>query len=161
MNNNRRTTTMSRTLRLAVLAALYSGGTHGQVVFDGTTGVAGDAPFDVWPAVDTGNARSTLMRAHPLLDDGLLQLKRAGRALANASLEAQQWWRPNAFVRVGGALFSDLSHIGQQAAGGSWQGVDVGVGARVAVTGMPGVVRVNLAKGLGDGLTALSVVYQP
>jgi hypothetical protein len=101
------------------------------------------------------------MRAHPLLDDGVLQLERAGRALANASLEAQQWWRPNAFVRVGGALFSDLSHIGQQAAGGSWQGVDVGVGARVAVTGMPGVVRIDLAKGLGDGLTAFSVVYQP
>ena len=124
-------------------------------------GITRHAPVDVWPAVDSGHARSTLMRAHPLLDDGRLQLERAGRALANVSLEAQRWWQANTFVRVGGAVFSDLSHIARRATGGSWNGVDVGVGARVAVTGMPGLVRVDLAKGLSDGRTALSVVYQP
>ena len=124
-------------------------------------GITRHAPVDVWPAVDSGHARSTLMRAHPLLDDGRLQLERAGRGLANVSLEAQRWWQANTIVRVGGAVFSDLSHIARRATGGSWNGVDVGVGARVAVTGMPGVVRVDLAKGLSDGLTALSVVYQP
>lgn len=45
-SNTRTTTTMNRTLRVAVLAALYSGGAQGQVVFDGTTGAAGAAPFD-------------------------------------------------------------------------------------------------------------------
>jgi hypothetical protein len=37
----------------------------------------------------------------------------------------------------------------------------VGVGARFAVIGMPGIFRVDLAKGLRDGATALSFVYEP
>jgi hypothetical protein len=39
--------------------------------------------------------------------------------------------------------------------------VDAGAGFRVAVPGLAGVFRVDLAKGLRDGATAVSFVYEP
>jgi hypothetical protein len=39
--------------------------------------------------------------------------------------------------------------------------VDVGVGARLSVTGVPGLLRVDVATGLRDGRKAVSFIYEP
>ncbi|MGH9346259.1 MAG: C39 family peptidase, partial [Vicinamibacterales bacterium] len=46
------------------------------------------APLDVWPSGDTGHARRTLLRAHPVLDDGRLRVERLGRHLLQGTVEA-------------------------------------------------------------------------
>jgi hypothetical protein len=37
----------------------------------------------------------------------------------------------------------------------------VGLGARIAVAGIPGVFRADLGKGLSDGAIAICLVYEP
>jgi hypothetical protein len=127
----------------------------------GAHGITARAPLDVWPAGDTGHARPMLLRAHPLLADGAFRVERLGRVLVNGSLEAQHWWTIAGVVGVGGAVFGDAGRTARRYAGGPYTDVDVGVGARLAVPGMTGAFRMDLAKGLRDGKTALSIAYQP
>lgn len=118
-------------------------------------------PLDLWSAGDTGHARDTLLRAHPVLDDGRLRVDRLGRSLVHASLEGQRWWRAAGPVRVAAAAFADLARTSRLSSGRARADADVGIGARVAVAGMPGTFRVDVAQGLRDGATALSVIFQP
>jgi hypothetical protein len=128
----------------------------------GTWQLATDAtPLDLWFAGDTGHARDALLRAHPVLDDGHLRTERLGRALVHASLEGQHWWRTRGVLRAGAAAFVDLGRTSRAFNAPATADADVGVGARFAVIGMPGIFRVDLAKGLRDGATALSFVYEP
>jgi hypothetical protein len=119
------------------------------------------APLDVWPAGDTGHARATLTRAHPLLDDGQLRIERLGRALLHASIEGRRWWNAVGPLRAAAAAFTDLHRTARRWNGAPLFDVDAGIGVRFDVAGMPGVVRVDVAKGLRDGATAISVVYEP
>ena len=64
-------------------------------------------------------------------------------------------------LRVAAAAFADVGRTGDRFAGGPLRDVDLGVGARAAITGISGILRANLAKGLRDGATAISVTYQP
>ena len=118
-------------------------------------------PLDLWFAGDTGHAQDALLRAHPVLDDGYLRLERLGRALVNVSLEGQHWWRARGVLRAGAAAFADAGRTLRILDASATADADVGIGARFAVIGMPGIFRVDLAKGLRDGATALSFVYQP
>lgn len=118
-------------------------------------------PADIWFAGDTGHARAVTLRAHPLLDDGALRVEQLGRRILHVSAEAQQWRTAIAGVRLGGALFVDAARVTSRLAAGPRDDVDVGAGARAAVPGLSGVFRLDLAKGLRDGSTALSFVYEP
>jgi hypothetical protein len=118
-------------------------------------------PLDVWSAGDTGHVRSALLRAHPLLDDGRFRVERLGRGLGQVSLEAQRWWALAGPIRAGAAVFGDAARTAARYDGTSRRDVDVGVGARLAVTGIPGVFSANIAQGLADGAMAFSVTYQP
>ena len=118
-------------------------------------------PLDLWWSGDTGQVRSTLLRAHPALDEGRLRVDRLGRTLIHASLEAQHWWRIAGPVRAGAAAFGDVGRTARRLAGPPRTDLDVGLGARLAVIGMPGVFRMDLAKGMQDGATAVSFVYEP
>jgi hypothetical protein len=118
-------------------------------------------PLDLWGAGDTGVVRSTLLRAHPLLDGGRFRPERLGRTLGQASLEAQRWWTVKGPVRAAVAVFGDAARTARRSDGSTRGDIDVGVGGRFAVIGIPGVFGANLAKGLADGATAFSVTYQP
>lgn len=113
------------------------------------------APLDLWPGGDTGHARATLTRAHPLLDEGRLRTERLGTSLMHASIEGRRWWKPVGPVRAAAAAFTDFAR------NGPLLDVDAGVGARFAIASMPGVVRIDVAKGLRDGAKAISVGYEP
>lgn len=124
-------------------------------------GVAGQGtPADLWFAGDTGNASPITLRAHPLVDDGRFRASQLGRTVVHGAVEAQRWWRV-AVVRVGAAVFVDSARAGRRRERGPRGDVDVGGGARLSVSGRGGVFRIDLAKGLRDGATTLSFVYEP
>jgi hypothetical protein len=123
--------------------------------------VSRSTPLHLWAAGDTGHVRRTLLRAHPVLDDGRLRVERLGRLLVHGSFEAQRWWRAAEAVRVAAAAFSDVGRTASRFAGGGHADVDIGLGARLAVAGIPGSFRADLGKGLRDGSTALSLVFEP
>ncbi len=118
-------------------------------------------PLNLWPAGDTGHARAGLLRAHPVLDEGRLRVERLGRVFVHGSLEAQRWWRVAGPLWMAAAAFTDLGRITRRADSTERGDVDIGLGARVAVAGIPGVFRADLGKGLHDGATAISLVYEP
>jgi hypothetical protein len=118
-------------------------------------------PADIWFAGDTGRARSVTLRAHPVITDGQLYSDRIGRRIVHASGEAQRWWASPAGVRLGAATFVDVGRVDRRGAPGPRTDVDLGIGARLALPGVTGVLRIDVAKGLRDGATALSFVYDP
>ena len=123
-------------------------------------------PADIWFAGDTGRARSVPLRAHPLITEGQIRVERIGRSIVHSSGEAQKWWEGKARIRVGAAAFVDAARVDRSARAPGAESrartdVDVGIGARLAVPGVSGVLRIDVAKGVRDGATALSFVYDP
>jgi hypothetical protein len=119
-----------------------------------------DAPPDLWFGGDTGHASHVLLRAHPLLDDGRLATERLGRRIVHASAEAQHWWGLSV-ARFGAAVFVDAARVASRVDPGGRGDVDAGAGVRLAIPGLRGTFRVDGARGLRDGATALSFVYEP
>jgi hypothetical protein len=118
------------------------------------------SPASVWPGADTGHARDVLLRAHPLLDDGIVTGGAFGRRLAFATVEAQRWTRVQRLpLRIAPAAFVDVARAtrGLDGAGSPLQ-VDAGGGLRISLPGA-GVMRVDLARGLRDGGTVLSAAW--
>jgi hypothetical protein len=127
----------------------------------GYRAVTTTSPASIWPGADTGHARDVLLRAHPLLDDGVIRGGAFGRRLAFGTLEVQRWSKPGPrLVRVAPAVFVDIARAsrGLPASDERTQ-VDAGAGLRVSLPGM-GVLRADLAHGLRDGRTAFSVGWQ-
>jgi hypothetical protein len=118
-------------------------------------------PPDIWFAGDTGAVRTELLRAHPVVDDGNLQTDRLGRRIAHASGEAQRWWTARSVVQVGAAIFVDAAQVGRRAEEGRRGDFDIGCGLRIGFPGLDGVLRLDVGKGLRDGATAVSFVYEP
>ncbi len=124
-------------------------------VVDGAA-VTSQAPHDLWPGADTGQATSTLLRAHTSLIHGVVVSEAFGRQLVHATGE----WRSRSkliwLARVRGAAFVDGAR--------AWQGdyvrdrtlVDAGVGVRVGLSGR-GTIRIDVAHGLTDGVNAVSM----
>ncbi len=127
----------------------------------GASVTANGTPPDLWFAGDVGHARPVLLRGHPLVDDGAVRTERLGRAIVYGTFEAQQWWRAPAGAAVGAAVFADAARVWRRLGPAALGDVDAGIGARLALPGMTGVFRVDLARGLRDGRTALSFAYEP
>lgn len=115
------------------------------------TAVTRHAPLDLWPGGDTGVVRRTLLRAHPLLDDGVIDASRLHRTLVHATVEYQRPLLFRPLARFGWAAFLDAAR----------DDVDAGAGLRLRVPGAPGALRIDLARGLRDGRVALSAAWQP
>jgi len=146
----------------AVSLAATSSRARTGLVIAGATSVAhvtGAAPPDLWVAGDTGHAQAYLLRAHPVLDGGQVRTERIGRTLLHGSAEGQYWWSGSPLVRAGAVAFVDMARTTQRQSAGALDDVDVGLGFRLTTPLMPGVVRIDLARGLRDGSTALSARY--
>jgi tetratricopeptide (TPR) repeat protein len=116
-----------------------------------------DAPRALWSGAGTGHARGPLLRAHPLLEDGRLTGDVFGRHVYHASAEARRWLKPvMKLVRIAPAVFVDVARASDRLLPGAAWHADAGAGLRLALPGS-GVVRLDVAKGLRDGTTALSV----
>jgi peptidase C39-like protein len=119
---------------------------------------APDAPLALWPGAGTGQGRDVLLRAHPLLDDGIIRADGVGRRLIHGGVESRLWLQSAPkLIRVAPAVFLDAARPsrGLEGANQRWQ-VDAGAGIRLAVPGS-GVLRIDIAHGLRDGSNALSV----
>jgi hypothetical protein len=123
--------------------------------------VSNSAPLTLWPGAGEGWARAPLLRAHPLLDDGAIDVSGRsvfGRSLGYASAETTRWLDRSTLVRLGVAGFVDVGQARRQlnAATGLVQ-TDVGTGLRLRLPGDSHVLRVDFAHGLRDGTNAFSV----
>lgn len=119
------------------------------------------APLDLWPGAGTGHARTPLLRAHPLLDGGILNGRVFGRTLVHGGLERQSWPWILGPVRLGLAAFLDGAKPWDTLSteGVPWQ-VDGGVGLRLAGMGRRGQLRIDIARGFTDGESAVSVGWE-
>jgi len=119
------------------------------------------SPASVWPGGDTGHARDVLLRAHPLLDGGIITGGVFGRRVASGSAELQHWIAPRTRpFRFAPAAFVDVARAtrGLPTTDTRVQ-VDAGGGIRLSLFGM-GVLRIDAAHGLRDGRSALSIGWQ-
>jgi hypothetical protein len=124
-------------------------------------GVAGaQAPLALLPGAGTGHGRHALLRAHPLLDDGVVRGV-FGRGLADAGIEWRYWMAPVfRTVRLAPAVFLDAARAFRTPAYGDRRfHSDLGAGLRLAIPAA-GVLRIDLARGLRDGEMALSVGWE-
>lgn len=120
---------------------------------------AGDAaPFGLWHGAGTGQPEGALLRAHPILDSGIVDRAVFGRRLLHGGGEWRYWTQPRRKpLRLAPAIFVDIGRATKGAAFTDTRThVDAGAGVRMAVPGA-GVVRIDLARGLRDGRTALSI----
>lgn len=119
------------------------------------------APLDLWPGAGTGHGRAPLLRAHPLLDGGILNGRVFGRTLVHGGLERQSWPWMLGPVRIGWAAFLDGAKPWDTLSTGGvpWQ-VDGGVGLRLVGMGRRGQLRLDIARGFTDGESALSVAWE-
>ncbi len=147
------------------LAARSSSGPSGATwdLQAGLTQATARAPLDLWPGAGTGYGRDPLLRAHPLLDDGVVSGAAFGRRLAHATLEMAPVVRarPAATLRLaafidGARAWSRLRPDDTEA----WH-VDAGTGLRLSLPGRTGRVRLDLARGLRDGRMAVSAAWDP
>jgi hypothetical protein len=115
------------------------------------------APLGLWPGAGTGQGRPVLLRAHPLLHDGIIRGV-FGPQLTHGGAEWRRWLHPvRRPLRLAPAFFVDLARgtRGLANSGERWQ-ADVGGGLRIAVPGS-GALRIDVARGLRDGRSAVSV----
>src|SRR6185436_10862924 len=122
------------------------------------TVVASDAPLALWPGAGRGQGRDGLLRAHPLIDDGVIGYGTFGRHVIDGGAEGRRWMQLSRKpLKFAPAVFVDVARAYHALDPGSerWQ-TDVGAGLRVAIPGS-GVLRVDVAHGLVDGRTAFSM----
>lgn len=118
------------------------------------------APLALWPGAGEGRARPVLLRAHPLLDDGIIDMSRAsafGRSLQHANVEAQRWLARPGNPRLAVAAFADVARSARRADGTMSSYVDIGSGLRVRLPGVDQPLRIDVARGLRDGASAVTV----
>ena len=113
------------------------------------------APHDLWPGADSGQATSTLLRAHTSLIHGVIVNEAFGRQLVHGTGEWDSRSTTIWLARLRAAVFVDAAR--------AWLGdrvrdrmlVDAGAGVRIGLSGR-GAIRVDVAHGLTDGANALS-----
>jgi hypothetical protein len=115
------------------------------------------APVSLWPGADTGHARDVLLRAHPLLEDGIITSGAFGRRLGFATIEAQRWTELRRLpMRLAPAAFVDMAQATRRLDPAEPHlNVDAGAGVRIGLLGT-GVIRVDVARGMRDGGIVLS-----
>jgi len=143
-------------------SARSSAGTTGWVTRGaiGVQRVSDQAPIALWPGAGEGQVRAPLLRAHPLLSDGIIDLTPSsafGRSLVFGSAEVQRWLEKPTLARLGLAAFTDIARASRQFVDRATPvQVDVGLGLRIKIPGTPGVLRADVAHGVRDGANALT-----
>jgi Peptidase_C39 like family len=119
------------------------------------------SPASLWSGGDTGHARDVLLRAHPLLDDGVINGSVFGRRVIYAGTEARRWTRAGRWpIRIAPAAFVDIARAWNGLAGADSRGqVDLGGGVRVSLATF-GTLRLDVAHGLRDGRNAVSFGWE-
>jgi hypothetical protein len=120
------------------------------------------APLDLWPGAGVGHARVPLLRAHPLLDAGVITGEVFGRQLAHGTVEYQHPLLRSPAGTLQLAVFGDTARAWRRlgTTEPSPLHADVGAGLRLALPGKGGALRVEAARGLRDKRMAFSARWQ-
>ncbi len=111
----------------------------------GATAASAEAPRTLWPGAGAGRVRTPLLRAHGLVEDGVIEGPSLGRELLYGTVE-HRFFRGVGPFRIGAALFVDAAHARRRGAGeGSGTFVDVGGGLFLGIGSREGAV--SLARG--------------
>jgi len=131
------------------------------ILTGGVNAISAAAPLALWPGAGDGHARRALLRAHPLLVDGVISGAMFGERLAYANAEARHWFDKPLLVRIGVAAFTDVARVWRplSSTGDPFQ-VDVGLGLRLKVPGRLGILRIDYGRGIGDRADALTFGWQ-
>lgn len=117
--------------------------------------------MDRWPGAGAGHARPLLLRAHPLLDDGRIGGPVFGRLVAQGTIEAERDVVARGLMTLGVAAFADVARAWDRPdRTNSPLHVDAGAGLRVRLAPGQPAIRIDLARGLRDGRTALTAGWQ-
>jgi uncharacterized protein YvpB len=127
----------------------------------GISSATSEAPLALWSGAGTGYGRNALLRAHPLLDGGIVRGDAFGRTLAHGTIERQAWPWTLGPMRLGWSLFVDAAKPWDTLRTGRipWQ-ADGGMGLRLRGLGMKGQFRIDAARGFDDGCSAVSIAWQ-
>lgn len=129
----------------------------------GLARASGRAPLALWPGAGTGSGRESLLRAHPLLAEGVVAGPAFGRSLVDAGLELESAARPIGLVRIGVGVFVDAARAGDRLRASEpspgWL-LDGGASLRIAPAGTRGLIRLTAAHGLLDGASAVSLAWE-
>lgn len=133
-----------------------------QLASAGLQGVTDRAPLALWRGAGDGHARAPLLRAHRLLQNGVIDGAIFGRRLMFASVETQQWFAPLSVARVGVAAFVDAARAARTLSVSAENGLqlDVGMGLRLRLPGREGVLRVDYGHGLRGNHDAVTIGWQ-
>jgi hypothetical protein len=123
----------------------------------GTT--SSGAPLALWQGAGLGHARPTLLRAHPLLLQGVVSGEVFGRHLLSGGLELERFRSTPALLGIGLAVFVDAAESWKTFSGRDAAHVDVGAGLRLSLAHR-GTFRLDLARGLKDGNVAASLGFE-
>ncbi len=121
----------------------------------GVEAVDQDSPPTLWPGAGTGFARQNLLRAHPLLNDGVISGPAFDRHLATGGAEIVYWFDLGSGFLMGGAGFLDFARSWGVRKADSF--TDAGVGLRLGTSAREAVLRIDVATGLDDDEFAVSV----
>src|SRR4029077_8041859 len=83
----------------------------------GSDYASAQAPVAIWSGAGEGRARPGLLRAHPLLDSGVIDGPVFGRQVQSSTFEMQRWFKRPAIPRVGIAVFADAALATNRLAG--------------------------------------------
>lgn len=141
-----------------------SDGLEGCDAWQGRLGVSGatsEAPLALWSGAGTGYGRAPLLRAHPLLDGGVIEGRAFGRALVHGTIQHQSWPWSLGPLRIGWALFVDGARPWATGRAGKvpWH-MDGGTGLRLRGLGRRSQFRIDAARGFLDGSSVLSVGWE-
>jgi len=125
----------------------------------GIDAVSAGAPLALWSGAGAGQARAPLLRAHPLLDDGIVDGAVFGRELAYGNAELDRWFDRPRLARVGVAGFVDSARAAGGTATPAPLQLDAGLGLRLRIPGSASTLRVDYARGLRDGANALTIAW--
>jgi hypothetical protein len=141
-----------------IMAARYQ--LDARLGWDGVTTGAG-APRALWPGAGTGQGRDGLLRAHPLIRDGIVDGAAFAPALATAGVELDRWFG-GAAALAGAAAFIDAAVItAATPVPAARRGfVDAGAGLRFRAPGDAGRLRLDVATSLTDAHRAISVAWE-
>ena len=131
------------------------------VRLQGRMGVAtasSSAPLLLWPAAGTGAGGAYLLRAHPLLDEGVITGKGLARELTHGGFEIQLWPWAAGFFSLGIAVFLDVAQPGLPfASAAAPLQADIGAGLRAQLPMQSECLRLDVARGTRDGQMAVSI----
>jgi hypothetical protein len=118
------------------------------------------APLDLWPGAGGGHARAPRLRAHPLLDDGVIAGGVFGQRLAHAGVDAGRTLLARRLLRLDAVAFVDAARAWRSLSGDRRLHIDAGFGVRLRGPSDAGAIAVDVARGLRDGRAALTIGWE-